>query len=418
MRAQILDVEALRSVSPAALAAFARSEGWVKSDVFGLHADVYSAESKPEIILPRTDRLADYAATVSRLIRMFAEENETDELATYRDLIGADRDVVRVRAYGGDDDGSVQLDAGVKIVAQSRDMLLAAACAARAPQALYRAGANKEAIEYMRRVKLGQTEHGSFVVTLLAPVPPLLQPQLDPSWVSLDDEPMERMVTRRLMSSLEASRSAAEMALSGDGDAFENAVASGVSANLCEAVANLIEQSNGLDISLTWARTRPTPEALRKVIFSVNDAEILKEAARTFRLRQPKPDVTLYGSIHKLKRDQEEVEGVVTLKTIIDDKSQSVSAVLDQATYAVAVQAHKAQTQVIVTGDLERIGQRWQMTNASVRELPSETDVEEALDWAPDASDFVRGLPSAEENDEEESKPKLASAQRYHEDSA
>jgi len=39
-----------------------------------------------------------------------------------------------------------------------------------------------------------------------------------------DDEPMERIVTRRLMSALEASRTAAEMALSGDAAAFENAL--------------------------------------------------------------------------------------------------------------------------------------------------------------------------------------------------
>jgi hypothetical protein len=164
------------------------------------------------------------------------------------------------------------------------------------------------------------------------------------------------------------------MALSGDTAAFENAVASGVSANLCEAVAGLIEQSQGLDISLTWARTRPTPEVHRKVVFSQNDAEILKETARIFRLRQPKPDVTLYGTVHKLKRDQDEVEGVVTLKAIVEDKVQSVRAVLDQANYSAAVQAHDAQTQVIVTGDLERVGQRWQMTNASVRELPADEE--------------------------------------------
>src|SRR5205085_12125014 len=130
---------------------------------------------------------------------------ERDELATYRDLIGADRDVIRVRAFGADDNGSVPLDAGVKIVTQARDMLLAAACAVKSPQPLYRAGANKEAIEYMRRVKLGQTEHGSFVVTLLAPVPPFLEPQFDSTCASLEDEPMERMVTRRLMAALEAS---------------------------------------------------------------------------------------------------------------------------------------------------------------------------------------------------------------------
>lgn len=375
MKAHILDVDALRAVSPAALSAFARGEGWARVETYGAHADVYAGQDRPEIVLPRTDRLSDYASAVSRLINVFAKITERDEIATYRDLVVADRDVVRVRASGEDDDGSVPLDAGVKIVSQARDMLLAAACAVRTPQPLYRAGANREASEYMQRVRLGQTEQGSFVVTLLAPVPPLLQPvqlPLDQTWAKFEDEPMERMVTRRLMEALEASRNAAEIALSGEPNAFENAIAFGVSANLCEAVAGLIEQSDGLDVSVTWARTRPTPEAHRKVIFSQNDAEIFKEAARTFRLRQPKTDVTLYGTVHKLRRDQDEVEGVVTLKAIVEDKMQSVRAVLDQANYSVAVQAHDAQKPVIVIGDLERVGQRWQLTNSSIRELPAD----------------------------------------------
>jgi hypothetical protein len=370
MKVQILDAKVLRAISPAVLAAFARSEGWSKTETYGTHADVYAGRDRPEIILPRTDRLADYVSAVARLLGVFAKVTDRDELAAYRDLVGADRDVVRVRALGADDDGSVPLDAGVELVAQAREMLLAAACAARVPQPFYRAGANKEANDYMRRVRLGQTEHGSFVVTLLAPVPPLLQPQLDPTWASLDDEPMERQVTRCLMTALAASRTAAEMALAGDAVAFDSAVAFGVSANLCEAVAKLIEQSNGLDISLTWARTRPTPETQRRVVFSANDAEILKEAARTFRLRQTREGVVLFGTIPKLKRGQDDIEGIVTLKTMIDDKPQSVTASLDHATYSVAVQAHDAKRPVIMTGDLRRVGQRWQMTNASVRELP------------------------------------------------
>ena len=377
MKLQILDVDALRAITPAALAAFARGEGWTRIEAYGMHADVYAGANRPEIIIPRTDRLGDYAAAISKLIDVFSQVIERDELATYRDLIGADRDVVRVRAFGGDDDGSILLDAGVKIVSQAREMLLAAACAVRTPQPLYRAGANREAAEYMSRVKLGQTEHGSFVVTLLAPVPPELQPQLDPEWADIDDEPVERQVTRRLMTALEASRNAAELALSGNEAAFEQAVASGVSANLCEAVASLIEQSNGLEISLTWARTRPAPEAHRKVEFSSSDAQILKEAARTFRLKQPKEAVTLFGTVHKLKREQDEVKGLVTLKAMVDDKLQSVSAILDQTNYSIAVSAHEARLPVIVTGDLERIGQRWQITNANVREFPAADNSEE-----------------------------------------
>lgn len=285
MKAHILDGEALCAISPAAIAAFARAENWIKAEGYGDHADVYAGEGRPEIIVPRTDLVADYASAVSRLLEIFAKCTDRDELMVYRDLVGADRDVVRVRVLGAEDDGSVVLDAGVKIVADARDMLFAAACAARSVQPVYRPHANREASDYMRRVKLGQTEHGSFVVTLLAPVPPLLEPARDRAWPSLNDEPLERVITRRLMDALEASRNAAETALSGDGAAFENAVTAGVSANLCEAVAGLIEESEGIDISLTWARTRPTPEPQRKVAFSGKDAEILKEAARTFRQR-------------------------------------------------------------------------------------------------------------------------------------
>jgi excisionase family DNA binding protein len=102
MKARILDAEALKAISPGALAAYARGEGWGKTETYGTHADVYTGVQKPEIILPRTDRLADYAAVVSRLIDVFSKVNERDELSTYRDLVGADHDVVRDRRAPGE----------------------------------------------------------------------------------------------------------------------------------------------------------------------------------------------------------------------------------------------------------------------------------------------------------------------------
>jgi hypothetical protein len=369
MRAAILDAETLRSISPVALAGYARGEGWAKTEPYGAHADVYAATGKPEIILPRTDLLGDYPSVVAKLISIFAGVTRQDELATYRDLSGADRDVVRIRASGGEEDGSVPIDAGVEIVAKARELMLAAACAARTPQSIYRAGANREATDYLRRVRLGQTEQGSYVVTLLAPIPPRLDPVQSELWPSFEDEPFERQVTRRLAGALHALRGAIELATSGDGQAFERTVPEGVSANLCEAVAGLIAQSPGVDIGLTWARTRPTPEPHRRISFSGNDAAILTEAARVFRSRHPRPDQSLFGTVHTLKRRDEDIEGLVTLRAMVDDKPQSVRAVLDQANYSVAVQAHDSKTPVFVKGDLERVGQRWQLTNAQVTGL-------------------------------------------------
>lgn len=375
MKTRILDEKALRAISPSALAAYARGEGWRKVETYGAHADVYEAHDKPEIILPRTDHLGDYPTVVSKLIAIFSMTAGGDELSIYRNLIGADSDILRVRSILNGDDGSVPIDAGVEIVFQARQMLLAAACAAQAPQPLFRAGANREASDYLRRVRLGQTEHGSFIVTLLAPVPPLLQPRLDLEETAFDDEPFERQVTLRLTHALEASRNAVERATAGEGgDAFDSAVREGVSANLCEAVAGLIDQACGLEISLTWARTRPRHQVRHTVAFTANDAEVLKEAARTFRARHPKPDVTLYGNVYRLTRGHEAVEGLVTLKALVDGHLRSVHTVLDQANYGVAVQAHKEKWPVLVNGDLERIGQRWRLTNARITATLPATD--------------------------------------------
>ena len=154
----------------------------------------------PEIILPRHQHLGDYASVVSRLIEIFSKIAKTDELTLYRNLVAADRDVIRVRTAESDD-GSVVASGGINLMRGAHDMLLAAACSLRNPQPLYRAGANKEASDYLRRVRLGQTEQGSFVIILLTPVvPPRIQPTLGREY-DRDDDPIERQVTRRLANS-------------------------------------------------------------------------------------------------------------------------------------------------------------------------------------------------------------------------
>ena len=365
MRASIRDAKALIEVSPGALAAYARTSGWKKADIYGDHSDVYTSAELPEIILPRHQHLGDYASVVSRLIEIFARVAETDELSLYRDLVTADRDVIRVRTAESDD-GSVSASSGFKLVHGAYDMLLAAACSLRNPQPLYRAGANREASDYLSRVRLGQTEQGSFVITLLTPVVPppiqlLLSTELAP-----DDDPIERQMTRRLAVALAATRQATERTLGGEADAFSKAVKDGVSANLCEALVEVIEPFQMLDVSLTWARTRPTNRAREVILFAADDAPILREASRSFRDREPHPDMILFGVVRMLSRDEDKTDGTVTLMASIEGQNQAVKTVLKQSDYERAISAHKERAPVVMKGDLERSGQRWHLLNPCI----------------------------------------------------
>ncbi len=140
----------------------------------------------------------------------------------------------------------------------------------------------------------------------------------------------------------------------------------GVSANLCEALVEVIEPFQTVDVSLTWARTRPTHQAQDIIHFAADDAPILREASRLFRDHEPCPDKTLFGVVRTLSRGEAETKGTVTLLASIDGTIKSVKTVLQQSDYERAILAHKEKAPVVMKGDLERSGQRWRLLNPKI----------------------------------------------------
>lgn len=366
MMARILDKAALEAISPTALRAYLVSEGWNQFEAFGEFSAVYTrSEPGKELIVPVSTVIGDYASAVGDALHFLATFENRDELAIYGDLVRADRDVIRVRAPEADDDGSIGIDPGVELVQHARDLVASAACAAVEPRSSYHLGKVQKAEDFMRRVRLGQTEQGSFVVTLLAPIPPSLsEPSQLSMWPHLEQDPFERQATRILAQSLHSARDAIVETNKGNGlKAFVSAVPRGVSANLCEALASIIDRSAGADVSVTWARTRPTPMPRDRITFGRSDGEILTEAARQFRLREPRRDERILGYVTDLHRAEDDVDGRVTVKTIIDGRLRSLGMILPKAEYEIAVEANVSRTPITLIGDLEPDGRRWRLTD-------------------------------------------------------
>ena len=364
MKVDIRDRDALRAISPDALSAYARAAGWSKTNErYGAHSDVYAAEGLPEIILPRTQRLGDYASVVAQLIEIFTKVSERDELALYYDLVNANRDVVRVRA-GGSDDGSLTVNDGVDLIGGAHDMLLAVACSLRKQQPLYRARANRAAKNLLNRVHLGQTEQGSFVVALLIPIAPPSEGR---------EVPAERRMTKRLVEALDAARSAMESVISGDKGALANVVEKGVSVNLCEALDRMIKPFPTLDVGVSWARTRPMESTEKTVRFANSDASILREAAQYLREGNPTQlDTPLVGPVHSLRRYEQEIDGVVRIRAFIDGGWKSVKVHARRTDYDRLSEAHRRREKVVMDGDLKRRGRRWELLNARIVSVGSE----------------------------------------------
>lgn len=363
MKASIQDKEALAAVSPEALSAYARSEGWVSTEPYGEHSEVYTADGLPEIVLPRTQEIGDYANVVSQVIAIFAQAADMDDLAAlYRDLVTADRDVIRVRAVSMDvEEGVVILGDGVRLVNGASDMLQAAVRSLRDPRSFYSGRANPEANDYLGRVRLGQTEEGSFTVTLLTPI-------VRPVQEFRNEAPIEWQVTERLYEALVATREAIKRTSARDDEAFITAVPRGASANLCEALVELIEPFSSVDVGLSWARTRPRKKARDVVQFDNDHAPILKEAARSLREHEPEriQNRQLNGFVQQLKRNEDETAGTITLRADIDGQHRSVTAVLNPNDYEQAIKAHRDKSRIIVKGDLGRVGKNWCLRNPHI----------------------------------------------------
>ncbi len=380
------DSVSLSAVPILSLRAYLESQGWRSMEKFGGSGYVYGLDGSPEELLVPISPLADYARRVTDILETLSKVEERDDRAILRDLSLAYFDLVRVLMPEDSADGSVSVSSGVTAFQESRNLLLAAACSASRPQRVFRAGSHQEASEYMNSVRFGQTEMGSFVVNLLSPVPPRLVGQIHLA-TGVPTEPFPRRAVHKLVSGLRSSGEAvASVNAGGDIDAFEQRVSEGVSANLCDAVANLLDCANrqSVDISVSWSLIRRPSEGRAQVYFQASDSLILKEASRILKDRQERPNEHLDGYVYSLTRGAAQERGRVILKVVIDGVISSVRADFASEDYNLVTEAHSRRQVVSLEGDLRRYGQRWVLGNPRALVVQPEEEDEEFEDSIPD----------------------------------
>ena len=370
MKAIVTDREIIESLSSLELKAYLLAQGWQSVDKIKDKALILTkAGFSQELILPIRRDLGDFALRLSELIHSLSDIENRSELSIIEDINKSGVDVVRVRMTEGTADGSISLAATSDIFYNTREMLLAAACAAQQPKKVYGSRKSEEALRYLDKVRVGQTEHGSFVLTFLSPVAPKLS---SPSTMLFEDmepedEPFERQTTKTLMQSLNATKAAAIGALSEGGlELFENAIPLGVSANLCDAITNIVEKAGRAEVSLTWAKTRPQPKQITKnvVSFDRQDAEVIGEAARNFRLFEPIINQNITGWVYKLTQETNgDPKGTIGITAPIDGKLRKLKAILSDNDYQKAVSAHGNKNLLTLEGDLYIRGKNTEILN-------------------------------------------------------
>ena len=295
MKTQSVDATQFAAIRYLDLVAYLRANGWRELNA-ELNAGYWGRDDfEDDLVVSKRPTFRDYALCMSRAIEQLVVFEARSAIEIARDISQINTDVVRIRAvtpYA--QSGVLSIGDGVQLTNAARDMLVAAACSAFTPRRAHSARKPQQVTQFVDALRLGQTERGSYVITVLAPMAPAVGGnQLTLTGTNTEpttELPFVRRVTNCLSDGLRHLQLATQaLAANPESQAFEEAIPHGVSADLCEALA-LILQGNAIEslgVSVRWAPSRPQKAAFDAVTFSRDELEIIANAGKSLRARAP-----------------------------------------------------------------------------------------------------------------------------------
>jgi hypothetical protein len=374
VRAIVKDSAVLSAILLDDVIAYLRSTGWRKSedDSVGLSQLwlLEQAGAEEEVVLPQQQAAGDYTTRLAQCLGVLELVENRSQLDILREMNLAGYDVFRVRAIENDSRvGAIDVLAGKELIDGAISLMESASATVDTPRRAVTGRRSGQVDSFMRGLELGQSERGSYVVTVLTRVGrPSSVEELFPDFIEL----FPRRVTMNLASALGAARrSVSEVAGGGNVASFDDAVGSGVTADLCEAIAAMLgsEEHRGgaLDLSIAWSRAVPSQLAEPRVSFNQHESTILMEAAEYLRAQEPETGIFITGVVTRLRREDGASAGVVTVSCAIGGIMRKLLVPLAGVEYELAINCHLRRRGISFTADVRLEGRSY--TATEVRDL-------------------------------------------------
>jgi hypothetical protein len=378
---------------PAAVTAYLRARGWEVVETrqratwarFRKHI---ANDEVGEVVLevPLLGQAPDYPQRFRQFVDDLtlverAEGNDRGPQSLAREIRTSTSDVIGIRLVGTLPHGRISVEGAYQAIHKTRDLLIAGACAHVEKRPVYSRKKFDRAVDYINRAQFAPPETGSFVMIIETTVPPYLEARqlsllepVDETW--LQDEPFARGVGLTLARATSTARSLVDdLAVAASPDtAIIESVEEGVSSNLCDALAGLVDPdlSHSLELRFRWAATRkPRIEVPEKVVFDRAVSPYLSTMARTLRETIDIDEFELVGPIYKLTSLSPETGGEIHVSMVEPWRNRKVKIWLDGTHYQRAAQAHTAGQWIAVEGMLTREGSTLTLKNSrNLRVLP------------------------------------------------
>jgi hypothetical protein len=357
MRAERPSLGLAARVEPHDVVRYAQARGWVLARTAGtaFHVLTHPESELDQVLVPRDAQADDFAARVVEAAERLAERERRSPDAVLSDILSPAADVLRFRVRGADvERWDITFPHLANVISGIDKCLRAAACSVVKPQPFHPRLSRSEADQLMAACRLRQTEPGSFTVVVACPLDAVDRPAAPD-----DPAPFARHVIQGLMRSLQwIDRAAHAPMLVTPGD-----VPSPVSANLCEGLLDMLpeDERGSLSVDVAWDASLAPPRGMELGVAPTLRREhfsFLGELARTLRPRDGElRPVPLVGHVDRLNGAPDEnghVCGEVVLSLLIDDAVLRARADLGPDDYVKAIDAHRWNRLVRLSGVLRR----------------------------------------------------------------
>lgn len=358
-------MDRLEAVPPQYIAAFLQSRGW-RLEHRGEDGEQWvlidsARERFGSVLVPY--RTPDDPGWRQARLHVLLDELRLLEDVSAEDLLrlvgAAGRDTIRVRIIAPQtQSGEIPLDYATDLVTGVVVMMEAAARATYRPQRRYQTGRQPDVVRgFMRTAQLGQTEAGSFVVIVHAPLPPE-QLAFDTSVASL---PFEREAVITLEQALTAAYHLAQTDAPPE-DELLDAVDVGLTQNLMRALARLRTDDfpASAEVGIAWSPAYGGRAPVQQVFDSARLSRLSRISGQLD--AEPEQDgFELVGTVEGVRYlSTLDVAGRATIRANVRDRDRSVLVdVAEEADYQRLAEAHLQRRVVRLRGRLVPGGRRY-----------------------------------------------------------
>lgn len=359
----------LRSVKPQQVRCYALARGWHRIPQKNPNLAVFGHTNAQyeQLLVPLDNELLDYDRRLTEVVETLAGFEQRSIESILNDLLTADSDIVRFRVSSpATDRGSIPLSEGIRLLDGAKRSLLAAAHSVLNPVNHHPRMGRSEAQQLLSKCHMGQTERGSFAISISCPLRAVEADQALLPGV----ETFSRKAVATMM------RSVNQIVQAIDADAVPLLLTPAidqipVSVNLCEALLQMQppEEDSHLDLGVSWATSLPpivqVPQSVR---IRHEYFAIIEDVAKNLRPAQEPATSLFVGHVENVgggPGDDGRMQGEVVLSLMLEDSVQAARVTLGPADWLIAHAALAAHSVVRLKGILHRGSRTHRITDVS-----------------------------------------------------